>query len=33
MEKRSDMIMFSFVVYDVSSCVNDTLKLLEAVGR
>ena len=27
MEKRSDMVMFSFVVYDFSSCVDDTLKL------
>ena len=31
MEKRSDMVMFSFVVYDFS-CVDDMLKLLEAVG-
>ena len=30
-EKRSDVVMFSFVVYDFSSCVDDMLKLLEAV--
>ena len=28
MKKRSDVVMFSFVVYDFSSCVDDTLKLL-----
>ena len=29
MEKRSDVVM----LYDFSSCVDDTLKFLEAVGR
>ena len=33
MEKRSDVVIFSFVVYDFSSCIDDTLKLLGAVGR
>ena len=31
-KKRSDVVMFYFV-YDFGSGVDDTLKLLEAVGR
>ena len=32
-EKRSEVVMFSFVVYDFSNCAGDTLKLLKAVDR
>ena len=32
-KKRSNVVVFSFVVYDFSSCVDDTLKLLKAMGR